>query len=260
MKAILTVILLLWARGVCAEEQDYFPLQVGNWWAYECVEPHPEVPPPVHGKTCVASDGLATVRVANTISLGLTPETAQYTPSELPVSKSGQTYFMVTGLAAGMAGTVMYPSGKGGVLLRRDPVENHILQRGSLGEELWTIYEEERLVYDLGVLGSDDAKVWDTGSWTSTWAPWLQGQLETPAGSFDCVALYERNSWVSQYVWFASGVGIVSLGDRDPEDPELSGELAAALELKAAFVNGIRYPASSTPVDPITWGKVKQNH
>ena len=67
---------------------------------------------------------------------------------------------------------------------------------------------------------------------------------------------------VEPYAFFGiyrSGVGIVSVGDRDPFDPELSGDQTAALELKAAFVNGIRYPASSTPVDPATWGKVKHN-
>ena len=255
---------LLQAGTAHAAEPEYFPLQVGNWWTYEYVNPEGiMLAKAIPGQVDQETKPDRTMRVTGTMVIGSVVESRWYKSSEFPTFEDGDVYHVLTGSMIGAA-IGFPPEGRSmqhAALIRRDASRNHILLRGIFNGERWLITREDRILFDFSL----DTLAWEVlmeglkgCAWIMIWAG-DRGRLMVPAGAFDCIVFLVDSFCVEfggGFKWFAEGVGLISEGTRNP-DPERLRHIVG-WDLKEAFVNGAKYPVSSLPVQEMSWGEVKR--
>lgn len=265
MVIVLLCVVLMCTRTARTEEPDYFPLQVGNRWVYEHVNPYPGIT----WAKAVGTEGVSrtaeepeilpdkemsvvdTIRLADSVS-------GRFGAEELLASEDGQTYYILSGdMMSRLVGCVACQVGSALLVRRNSTNDNTILLRGWFGNA-WTIHSEEMLLFDFYPT-LERAEKWGRDSTWGTgpkecgmiyFGP-MPPQLETidvPAGSFPDVGVVRFDGDDASFAcrkWFARDVGLIQ------------SRSMTQYRLKSALVNGTTYSSPSTSVSEATWGAMK---
>ncbi len=264
-----------------AQMPDPLPLQVGNWWRYECKGRETfligstvcslERDFNVESELIVSDSGRLQDRFE---------ETGWY--DELPWSEKGTTYHVVSGQlvrvllnAYPAPATELISEGaiRAGprtvlgdnirtVAEDRRPV---VWLRAVRSGERWFIYESDLLLWDPFTVPQSDGAYWftplcakPTGSVRMPCEadPWFPGiwsfhvdgtrSLEVPAGYFpESHTILASGTFANLNIQFVAGLGIIQVGD-------------PGLQLAEAMVGGVRYPGP-TAATAAGWARVKRS-